>query len=144
MTMRVSEDQVATLRAYLAGQFDEYERRSQNLDRDAAWAGYMALLEAAFFKAVDRRFGTTAEDTDVIEFVANVRARTEQIGEAIDPRMAERLINAALGRGEVGDIDDKTRFGTETVLLAALIAREQFDDAALDGFMAKARALVES
>src|SRR4051794_8988428 len=98
MMTALTDDQVATLRAYLAGDFDQYERLYERLDRQAARTTYLALIDAAFFEAVDRRFAKNGTRADVIEFVADVRARSDNLGE-IDALTAERLIRAVLGDG---------------------------------------------
>jgi hypothetical protein len=103
----------------------------------------MALIEAACFEAIDRRFAKTGTPASVVEFVGDVRSRSESAGEQLDPLVAEQLIRAVLGEGSIDDLDDKTRFGTETILLAALIADERLDDAGLDDFLAHARKLAD-
>lgn len=140
--MAVTTDQVATLRAYLAGDFEQYEQLYKRMDRQAARTTFLALIDAAFFEAVDRRFAKDGTRADVIEFVADIRARSDRVSE-IDALTAERLIRAVLGDGTIDDIEDKDRFGTETVLLAGLIADEQLDDAGLDAFVADARKLAD-
>jgi hypothetical protein len=142
--MAASADEVATLRTYLAGDYDEYQRMHGRLDPVAARTGYTALIAAAFFEAVDRRFakpGTTA--ADIIQYVGDVRARSARIGDALDPRAAERVVRHALGDGSIADLNDETVIGTQIVMLSALIADEQLDDAGLDAFMAAARKLAD-
>lgn len=143
--MTVTDEQVATLRAYLAQDFEEYHRLRDQLDEQEL-NGYAALLTGGFFEAVDRRFvadGTSAEDAEVIEFVADVRARFDEDGETLDPRIAERLIWHSLGKGSIADIDDTVRGSAQMILLAALSLDERFDDAELDAFLATARGLGE-
>jgi hypothetical protein len=142
--MAVSADEVATLRAYLSGNMDEYRRMQEQLDPVAARSGYSALIAAAFFEAVDRRFtkpGTTT--ADIIKYVADVRTRSAKVSEALDPQAAERVIRHALGGGAIRDLDDETVIGAQIVILSALIADEQFDDASLDQFMSEARKLAD-
>lgn len=139
--MAVSNEQVATLRAFLKGDFDEYERLNDQLDRDADGAGFGALIAGGFFEAVDRKFGSSAKDADIIEFVSDVRSRSDRASERIDPKVAERLIRSTFGDGSVADLDDETVGRTQLLLLTALIADEQLDDVKLDQFMATARAL---
>lgn len=144
MKMAVSAEEVTTLRAYLAGNVAEYRRLHEQLDPVAARRGYAALIAAAFFEAVDRRFarpGTTARD--IVEYVADVRGRSARVGEALDPRAAERLIRHALGDGSIADLDDETVIGVQILILSALISDEQLDDAGLDQFMAEVRKLAD-
>jgi hypothetical protein len=142
--MPVTADEVATLRAYLAGDFDLHDRLYEQLDRTSIETGYMALVAAGFFEAVDRRFGRgPTKIADVIAFVGDLRSRSEDLGEAIDPHVAERLIRAALGDGSVADLDDKTVGGTQFLLLAGLVADERFTDAGLDSFMTEVRNLAD-
>ena len=139
--MPVTEEQVATLRANLAGDNDEFRRLWAQLDRQAAKTGYMALLAAAFFEAVDRRFGQNGTTADVIQFVASLRARLGKDADAINPTVAERLIQDALGHGSIDDLTEEEIVATKVILLNALISEERLDDAGLDDFMATARML---
>jgi hypothetical protein len=141
--MPVTADQVATLRAYLAGDFDSHKRLFGQLDRTAAKTGYTALLTAAFFEAVDRRFAQNGTTTDVVEFVADVRARHLKDADDIDPRAAERLILAMFTDEDVDDLDTETKVSTQIILLYALITDARLDDAGLDGFLAEARKLAD-
>lgn len=134
---------MATLRAHLAGDFEEYERRWEQLDKEAARTEYTALAAAGFFEAVDRRFAKDGTVGNVIDFVGDVRSRSERLGDEIDPSIAERLIRHALGDGSIADIDDETLGSTQMLLLAALIFDEQLDDAGLDEFMAEVRAVAD-
>jgi hypothetical protein len=62
--MAVTDRQVATLRAQLAGDLDEHKRLLAHFDEKSDALAYVTLTNAAFFEAVDRRFnsGTTADD----------------------------------------------------------------------------------
>jgi|EndMetStandDraft_8_1072994.scaffolds.fasta_scaffold158341_2 hypothetical protein len=139
--MPVTDEQVATLRAHLAGDAEEYQRLWKRLDRDAAKVGYMALLAAAFFEAVDRRFAKDGTVADVIEFVAGVRARLGDNADEIDPDVAERLIRDALGDGTTEGLDEETIVATKVMLLTALISDMQLDGLKLNEFMATSREL---
>lgn len=141
--MAVTDEQVAALRSYLKGDLDQYRRLADALDRTAAQTGYSALLAAAFFEAVDRRFAENGTKADVVEFVGAVRARSERLADQIDPDVAERLILHSLGEGSIADIDDETVIGTQFTLLAALIVDANLGDSGLDEFLAEARALAD-
>lgn len=139
--MPVTDEQEATLHAQLAGKFDEHLRLLNSMDPAAARTGYSMLVSAAFALAVDKRFpaGTSA---DVIEYVGDVRSRTEGAAK-IDPRIAERVILAVISDEEIDDIDPRTSFEIQLVLLAALIADAKLDEDALADFMTRARTLAD-
>jgi hypothetical protein len=137
----ITDDQVAALRAYLAGDFETHQRLHGQLDPVAAQSGYTALIAGAFFEAVDRRFAQNDKEADVVEFVGSVRSRSDRLANELDPQIAERLIRHSLGHGSIADIDDETVVQTQIVLLAGLIADEDFSATDLDKFMTTARAL---
>ena len=143
LTMPVTDDQVATLRAYLAGEFHLYERLHGQLDPTAAKTGFSALLTAAFFEAVDRRFAQSGTAADVVEFVGAVRARSDELAEELDPRAAERVIRAILIDEDVADIDAAIKINTQFLLLYPLVEDAHLDDAGLDDLLAEARKLAD-
>jgi hypothetical protein len=143
MTMPVTDDQVAALRAYLSGDLDLHKQLYGRLDRAAARTGYTALVAAAFFEAADRRFARNGTAADVIEFVGDVRGRSERLAEEIDPSAAERMIRAVLTDEDISDMDDEVKGRLYIVLLAALIFDEQLDGAGLDAFLVDARKLAD-
>lgn len=82
--MAVTDEQVTTLRAQLAGQVDEHRRLLDQLDQAAGRTGYPALVAATFALAVDRRFGSSS-DAGIIHFVSDVRTRGPELADRIDP-----------------------------------------------------------
>jgi hypothetical protein len=141
--MPVTDDQVATLRAYLAGDFDTHKRLFGQLDRASARVSYPALVTAAFCEAVERRFTKSGTPSDVIEFVGEVRSRHLKNPDEIESRVAERVILAIFTDEEVSDLDAEIKFRTQFILLLPLIDDEQFDPAGLDMFLGKARKLAD-
>lgn len=139
----ISAEQMTALRTLLTGNLDEHRQVIAEMDQGGGWRGYNELITAAFFEAVDRRFGTRYTLPDIVEYVADVRTRFRDPNRGIDPNIAERLIRKALGEGTTRGIDKKTLLHTEGVLLVALIVDEQFDDDAMDAFLAEARALAD-
>src|SRR5690242_3987632 len=119
--MPISDEQVAALRAFLAGDFETHQRLHGQLDPIPAQTGYTALIAGAFFEAVDRRFSRKETDSDVVEFVGSIRARSERLAEKLDPQIAERLIRHSLGQGSIADLDDETVVQNQIVLLSGLI-----------------------
>ena len=141
--MPVTDQQVATLRAYLAGDPDEYHRLRARLKETVDQTGYAALIAAAFFVAVERRFSANCDIADVVSYVGDARARFDQDGRMVDPRAAERMVLAVSADEEIDDIDDRTRGQIQIVLLLALIVDEQLDDAGLDEFLSGSRRLAD-
>jgi hypothetical protein len=142
-TMPVTDQQAATLQAQLAGDLAEYQELLGRLDSKTDSRGYSALLTAAFHNAVDLRFNRESTLDEVTEFVADVRARSERLRDALDPRTAERVIVAAVGGNYVHDLEPAESNKIKTVLLTALIADMHLDDEGLEEFIAKARAFAD-
>lgn len=139
--MTVTPEHVATLRAHLAGDFDEYRRLWAALDRSPTKVGYITLISAAFFQAVHRRFSDKSTDAEIIEFIGDVRARFDETGDEVDPQAAEVLIRGALGDDSDVELDDDTVISTQITVLTALILDEELDAAELDKFLTEARNL---
>jgi hypothetical protein len=136
--MTVSDTQVATLRAFLAGGESGHNAQRALLDRQAADSlAYGALLAAAFSEAVNRRFATQTTSWRVVKYVADVRSRSTRTANAVNPRKAERLILEALGEGTTADIDGKTSSWLKLALLTALMEEASLDSAQLDEFIAR-------
>lgn len=140
--MPVTDEQVAPLRAQLSGKLEEHQRLLAQLDKSAVNDGYRRLVTAAFCIAADRRFPPGSTDADVIQFVSDARSRTERMTE-IDPRMAERIIRAAISDENVDDIDPRSSWQTQILLLAAMTADARYDATGLDNFLSEARTLAD-
>jgi hypothetical protein len=138
--MLLTDEQVAPLRAQLAGKLEEHRRLLARLDPAEMQTPYRMLVSAAFFVAAERRFPKGSTRADVINFVADARSRTQRLSE-VDPQVAERLILAVVGDERIGDIDPKTGFETQMLLLAAFTADAKYDTADLEDFLADARKL---
>lgn len=143
MSMPVTDEQVATLRAALTDDMDRYRQLFGQLDWAAAKKSFTALVAAAFGLAVERRFGQGDQRADIVTFVGDVRSRSDRLARELDPELSERVIRAVLGDGSVRDLSDDAVMGTQTVLLMGLIADERLDDAGLDVFLVGARKLAD-
>lgn len=141
--MAVTDEQAASLRAYLAGDFVTHANLRDRLDREAAATGYAALISAAFCVAVLRRFAKDHSAAAVIEFIGAVRSKSEGLSDKIDPRTAERLIQSVFTYEKVSDVSQETRFRLQFLLVAALVVDENLDDAGLDEFMVESRKLAD-
>ena len=136
--MLVTDDGIPALRALLDAD-DRLYHEIRGRKRPRSGVSSMAFLTAAFVKAVRRRFGKDSTEADVIDYVADVRGRSEEIGDAIDPRAAEKLILAALNDEGGGDIDVRTRGRIYITFIGALVSDERLDDEGIEVFLAAAR-----
>jgi hypothetical protein len=143
MPMAVTDEQVAALHAQLADDANEHRRLLTQLDLKTGGRAYVALIDAAFFEAVERRFGNRSTTADIIEYVADVRARSQRLADAVDVRTAEQVIRMVFSDSPMEPLDGKTALTAKQVLLAALIADEHLDDSGLDKVLADARQLAD-
>jgi len=141
--MAVTDLQVATLRAQLAGDLEEHKRLLAQFDEKSDGRPYVVLTNAAFVEAVDRKFSSDATADDITEFVGDVRSRSERVRVSLDPQLAERVLLAAVTDTDISDLDPREVRRSQRILLNALIADEDLDGAGLDKFMATARGLAD-
>lgn len=141
--MPVTDEQVAPLRAQLARRPAEHQRLFDLLDQTAKRTGYRALVSAAFVIAAQRRFAQDVSPAEVIDFVGDVRSRSPEVADQVDPTTAERVIMAVFTGQSLNDIDARTSWETQLVLMAAIVGDEHLDDAGLDAFLVEARKLAD-
>ncbi|TDD63820.1 hypothetical protein E1293_42405 [Actinomadura darangshiensis] len=144
--MQVTDRQLATLRSQLAGRTAEEHLRLFNQLGESDNAGYAALLAAGLFEAIQRRFAKSnhaSQQTEIIDFIAASRERSEEAPDAIDPNIAEQIILHALGKGTIAGIDGKAVIRHQIMLLAALTAQARYNEEELDAFLSQVRADAE-
>jgi hypothetical protein len=139
--MRVSVDQVASLRALLRGDVEDHKRIESRLDPALRPSGG-ALISAAFFKAAERKFANGADPSDVPNFVSGISARYG-MEDDIDPRIAERILLATFTDEEIDDIDSRVKGQHFLILLGVIIKDADLSDAELDAFLEEARKLAD-
>lgn len=140
--MTVTDDHVDTLEAQLTGRTEEHRRRLDQLDPGEASRGYSALVAAGLLLAIERRFiknGKYLPRTEVIDYVATLRASSQVAANALDPQIAERIILFGMEQGDIDDIDDNTVLGHQMFLLAAMVSDANLDADELGAFLAEAR-----
>jgi hypothetical protein len=140
--MAVTEEQVAALRAQLAGDLEEHRRLFAQLMPSDVRSGYRALTSAAFCVAAERRFPKESAAADVIAYVGDVRGRTQAAAQ-MNPRTAEQVILAVVTDEPLDDVDPRTSFEIQLLLLAAMTADAQLDADGLDAFLVEARKLAD-
>jgi hypothetical protein len=111
---------VEVLRTLLTEDISTFRRLHSELDTGQRQA-LAVVLTAAFNEAAVRRFGTQQTPADIIEFVAEARARYPTIGEAVSAEDAETVIRASLGEDDLIDALNGYAFGAaQTAMLFAL------------------------
>lgn len=140
--MPVTDDMVATVRAYLSGDSEQFTRLNRELDRSpGATRSYVALVTAAFVEAVERRFTAQSSETEIIDYVADVRSRSDRLAERINPEAAEKMITAVFHDGvDTRGFDKETTLAVKLLIASAVIADEDLDSAELEAFLDKSRA----
>ena len=138
--MKVTDDQVASIRALLTRDIEGYNRISDQLDQ-ANKNARGALIASAFYLAGRRRFKGKPE-SEVKSFVDDLRTR-RGLSEEIDPRVAERLILATFTDEDIEDIDGDAQGDHFAILLAGIIADARLSDSDLNSFLAEARELAD-
>lgn len=140
--MRVTDVQVAALRALLSKNLDGYDRLAPAALADGH--GCDALVAGAFVEAIQRQFGPTPTHRDIVTFVAALRAGQPERADEIDVRAAEHMVRAALGQpSAIADLTNEQKLDIQTRLLVDIVEAEQLDLARLDDLLAGARVHAE-
>src|SRR5262249_10981573 len=114
----------------LRGELDSEGRRA-----------YAVLLSTALSRAVNRRFREHHTSADIIEFVADARARYPRTGEMVGAEEAERVIRAALGEDHLIDtLDWRSISAAQTAVLFALVHEDDDAPEEVDALLAGAAA----
>lgn len=124
MTDADLEKPVAVLRALLVGDFDTYRRLNAEFGASGN-AAFSVVLGSAFIGAVDRHFGEAPSPPDVINFVAEARARYGTTAQLVTTEDAERAIRAVLGEDRLLDgMSGRAIGAAQTAMLFALVQED--------------------
>lgn len=141
--MKITDEQVASIRAYVTVDMPEFERLSNLLspgDREARGT----LISASLYLAAEKRFSGSDSRPDIILFVSSLRERSAEMADLIDPRAAERILLAVVADENIDDIDDSVKNSHFGPMLVGLIVEAGMNDAELDRFLEEARDLADS
>lgn len=134
--MTVTADQVAALRAALAGDSGAFDR----IDREAGLGDgqeFPVLVAMAFIAAVRHQFPRGSSTADVIRFVSQVRVENGDDGD-LSPTLAEQLILSALRDTPLSVRSGETaRASAQFALLSVLVG--DLDDDQLNTLLTRAR-----
>lgn len=141
---RVPDEILAAFRAYITDDMELWSAREAALDwSKAGRLAYRAFIVAMFAEAVRLQLGPHPREERIIEFVADVRARDDEIADLLDPDTTERLI------GEVYDYTDAADIGRERAepirlaVIIAIIPGAHLTPAELDAFLERSRTSAE-
>lgn len=141
----VSADQVAAIRAYLSGDGDGFRRLNRMLYRSRERErAYRALIICAFSEAIFLRFSRQTSRNEVIAYVADLRSRSDNVADAMDPENAERLIMAFIADEDIDDLSGDECIGLGMILMAGFIADARLSAAQLDAFLEKCRTAADA
>lgn len=130
------------IRTLVRGDREANDRIEAQLDADG-WEGFARFLAALFFLAVDRRFGEDAAPSDVIKFVAELRADLSRGGPAIDAEAAETLIGSIIDPAVDYTIDQGMIGRIQAATVYKVLADADLTDAELAAVLAEAVQLAE-
>ena len=139
--MRVTDEQMALLRAYLAGQAEQAERARVLVARSGDVEGAAALVYAAFAIMTRRKFSPTWTRAEVIRFTGQVRALLSDQPDLLDPLAAGHQLRGALGEKLTVYPGEEAKARAQVVLLDALVHDADLDDAAIIDLLSQARDL---
>jgi hypothetical protein len=137
----VSDLQMDVLKALVTLQGEKYGRlidEMVEIEGPEVNRRHSILLGAAMFEATEKRFfrnGKVAPKSEIISFVAEVRSRNDRAAEELHPTLAERVLLGALGEDDIEDLDGETFIMMETMLVAVLVADEEYTEEELDAFL---------
>lgn len=138
--MPVTDKQMVLLHAYLSGEYEIAETLHRELTAAGAVDGIAELVYAAFVIAARQKFSPTWAHSDVIRFVARVRADRSGQPDALDPLAAEHQLRSALGETMTGDhASGEAHAGAQVILLEALAQSQNLDEPARASMLNQAR-----
>lgn len=140
--MPVTDDMVATVRAYLEADKEEFKRLNASLDRSReASLAYRSMILGTFITAVQRKFTEDSPREDIIDYVANLRSRGPDMPDVLDPNATERLIASVFTNESLRDIDGRMKITVQMHVATAIVNDEGIHGEALDAFLSDARKL---
>jgi hypothetical protein len=131
------------VRDLLAGDLQSYPERTSALD-ESGWNAFGEIVGAAFYQAVERRFGTDETTPDIAGFVSTAAAPYEATPVAVDVAAAEALVRSVLGdEATVGavleQLDEPDLARIELVLLRQLLEEGGPDGVTVEAVVSSAQ-----
>lgn len=140
--MPVTDDVVEIVRAYLEVDGERAQRLLGSLDASQNQA-YQAMIAGTFMAAVTRRFNKQSSREEIIDYVAQVRSRSEEMAESLEPSATERMIASIYSDVDIDDIDPRMVMNIEIFIAVAIVSDKGISGPDLDDFLATARTYAE-
>lgn len=142
--MQVTDDIEATVRACLRGDTAEYNQRFAAINRDrdrATVAGFRAMVAAAFLLTVQYKFSKDTTQEEIIDYVAGIRARSDELPDTIDPTEGERMIASVFTGENTSDIDTGAELTNQVLIVVAIVDDEGIEGQLFEQLMTSTRKL---
>lgn len=140
--MPVTDDVVEIVRAYLEVDGERAQRLLGSLDASQNQA-YQAMIAGTFMAGVTRRFNKQSSREEIIDYVAQVRSRSEEMAESLEPSATERMIASIYSDVDIDDIDPRMVMNIEIFIAVAIVSDKGISGPDLDDFLATARTYAE-
>ena len=145
--MAVTDQQVASLRAFLTARSEQdAERAGQmftRLARSGAAEGIGELIYATFVVAARRKFAPRRTLADDVRYVSHLRAGNAEDTNELDPTAAENQLRIALGEQIAPHPSEEGRGTAQIILLLELTHDLRLTASELDELLSQARTLAE-
>lgn len=136
--MPVTDDVVAIVRAYLEVDGERARQLLDALDESQNFA-YQAMIAGTFMAAVTRKFNKQSSRDEIIDYVAQVRSRSEEMADALEPSATERMIESIYSDVDIDDIHPRTVMSIEIFIAVAIVTDKGISGPELEDFLTTAR-----
>ena len=129
--LAVTDDVVEIVRAYPEVDEEGFRRRLHALDASKNLP-FQALIDGAFIAAVQRKFNRRSSREEIIEYVARVRSRDEELAGILEPSATERMIAFIHAGDDIDDIDQRLAMNIEMFIAVAIVTDKGISGRQLD------------
>jgi len=144
MPVQVTDDIEAAARAYLRGDTAEYNQRIAELGRAReTTVAFRAMVYAAFLLTVQYKFSKDTPREEIIDFVAEIRSRSDDLPDTIDPTAAERQITSVFTGENTDDVDTRMELTIQMLFATAIVDDQGIEGQLFEQLMTSTRKLAD-
>jgi hypothetical protein len=136
--MATSQDYAEYIRTLIRDDIEANDQIEARLDREGWGDGFAKFIASLFFLAVDRRFGEKLDRSQIIRFVADMRADLSTRGEDLDAHAAETLISSIIDPSIDYHLDQATIGKIQGATIYNVLRDASLTDEELDRLIAEA------